>query len=170
MAQREKLYEGMMLGEFKLVSELSDRKVGTRNRRFALAVCPVCEYTKEVRVDQAVGGLIKSCGCEFIRKRKEGNTKRWFTKEAKELSLRHNYMMQRCYNAKHKAYHNYGGRGVVVCKEWHDKAVFVNWGLLNGYSSELDLDKDKIGDGMMYSPDTCCFLTRKENLSYRRSI
>lgn len=77
-------------------------------------------------------------------------------------------MMQRCYNKNHKSYHNYGGRGVSVCDEWHNKKTFVEWGLANGFHTNLDLDKDKKGDGMLYSPDTCCFITRKENNSYTR--
>jgi len=29
-------------------------------------------------------------------------------------------MKQRCRYPKHKDYHNYGGRGIDVCDEWHD--------------------------------------------------
>lgn len=28
-------------------------------------------------------------------------------------------MMARCYNQNEKAYKNYGGRGITVCKRWH---------------------------------------------------
>lgn len=34
-------------------------------------------------------------------------------------------MMKRCEDPQHKAYKNYGGRGVTVCPAWHDPAVFV---------------------------------------------
>lgn len=34
-------------------------------------------------------------------------------------------MMTRCYNQDHQAYHNYGGRGITVCPEWHDVARFI---------------------------------------------
>lgn len=34
-------------------------------------------------------------------------------------------MIARCDNPKHKAYHNYGGRGLSVCREWYDFNVFL---------------------------------------------
>jgi hypothetical protein len=34
-------------------------------------------------------------------------------------------MMQRCYNPKHEAYPEYGGRGIEVCARWHDVANFI---------------------------------------------
>ncbi len=34
-------------------------------------------------------------------------------------------MMYRCYNAKCPAYKNYGGRGIIVCDQWHDFDTFV---------------------------------------------
>jgi hypothetical protein len=36
-------------------------------------------------------------------------------------------MMQRCHNSKNKSYKNYGGRGIGVCSEWHDVAVYIAW-------------------------------------------
>ena len=29
-------------------------------------------------------------------------------------------MRQRCFNQNHAEYHNYGGRGISICKEWED--------------------------------------------------
>jgi len=34
-------------------------------------------------------------------------------------------MMQRCYNKNHTAYKHYGGRGIIVCDEWHDSVAFI---------------------------------------------
>lgn len=73
-------------------------------------------------------------------------------------------MINRCYNKKSTYYHNYGGRGVRVCDEWrHDFAAFFNWSIANGWQKGLEIDKDIKGNGMIYSPDTCVFVTRKEN-------
>jgi hypothetical protein len=33
-------------------------------------------------------------------------------------------MLQRCYNDKHKAYGDYGGRGIKVCKKWRGRRGF----------------------------------------------
>ena len=34
-------------------------------------------------------------------------------------------MKDRCDNPNHKAYHNYGGRGVTVCPQWYDFNTFA---------------------------------------------
>jgi hypothetical protein len=40
---------------------------------------------------------------------------------------------QRCNNPKNEAYHNYGGRGIRVCKEWDNFKEFYDWCICNGY-------------------------------------
>ena len=34
-------------------------------------------------------------------------------------------MKARCYYKKHPAYKHYGGRGIIVCDEWHDSVAFI---------------------------------------------
>ncbi len=36
-------------------------------------------------------------------------------------------MMARCYDPSHVAFKNYGGRGIVVCAEWHDVTAYAAW-------------------------------------------
>ena len=36
-------------------------------------------------------------------------------------------MLARCEDEHHAAYECYGGRGITVCREWHDVAVFIDW-------------------------------------------
>lgn len=78
-------------------------------------------------------------------------------------------MLDRCYKPMSKSYKFYGGRGVIVCDEWHSYQVFLNWALLNGWEDGLQLDKDVIGDGLLYSPETCCFVTKLVNANNTRS-
>jgi hypothetical protein len=35
-------------------------------------------------------------------------------------------MMSRCYNPGHEHYGRYGGRGITVCRRWHDPAAFIS--------------------------------------------
>lgn len=35
-------------------------------------------------------------------------------------------MKQRCLNPNNKAYTRYRGRGITVCKEWHDFTTFLS--------------------------------------------
>lgn len=56
----------------------------------------------------------------------------------------------------------YVRRGIKVCREWAESAAaFVEWGLVNGWRSELTIDRiDPFGD---YEPSNCQFLTQEEN-------
>jgi hypothetical protein len=36
-------------------------------------------------------------------------------------------MLNRCENPGNSRYPGYGGRGITVCPEWHDVAVFIAW-------------------------------------------
>lgn len=89
------------------------------------------------------------------------------------LSLQKCYhdMVGRCYNKLHISYKNYGMKGVVVCEEWlNDKTLFYKWALDNGYNKGLQLDKDINGNGLMYSPDKCMFVTAKQNNRARKYL
>ena len=79
-------------------------------------------------------------------------------------------MITRCYRRSHKSYRNYGARGITVCDEWrHDFAVFRDWALTHGYREDLQLDRADNNKG--YSPDTCRFVTsRQQNRNRRDNI
>lgn len=78
-------------------------------------------------------------------------------------------MIERCYDPYSLSYDNYGGRGVTVCDEWiEDKQEFIDWAIANGWKNELELDKDILGDGLLYSPTTCCWVTREVNQKFKR--
>lgn len=70
-------------------------------------------------------------------------------------------LMARIYNPKHKAYHQYGGRGVAVCSEWHDFQVFAQWFSEHNIEGWC-IDKDLHG-GVLYSPATCVFIPEQVN-------
>lgn len=70
-------------------------------------------------------------------------------------------LMARVYNPNHKAYSQYGGRGVTVCDEWQDFQVFAQWFSENNVEGWV-MDKDLHG-GMLYSPDTVIFIPDQVN-------
>lgn len=122
-----------------------------------------CSCGKECvkRQPDIVSGHTLSCGCyeqEVLLKR---NTK--YSVHIPKLYACWNDMMRRCYDETSFGYSYYGGKGVSVCKEWHDYQKFLNWALENGWEIGLQLDKDKKGTGLLYCPEYCCFLTAKEN-------
>lgn len=52
--------------------------------------------------------------------------------------------------------------GVKVCEEWHTFSKFKSWMEKQDWEGK-QLDKDLLGDGKLYSPETCCFLTSQVN-------
>jgi hypothetical protein len=80
-------------------------------------------------------------------------------------------MIQRCCNPSNKAFPQYGGKGVQICDRWDPQkgGSFENFYADMGDkpTSKHELDKDKLGDGMLYSPETCCWMTHWEQSRYR---
>ena len=74
-------------------------------------------------------------------------------------------MLQRCYDsAFHARRPSY--IGCSVCNEWHNFQCFADWFNKNypNDGGNYQLDKDIIKDGnKIYSPETCKFVTLKEN-------
>ena len=113
-----------------------------------------CGIEKPVQWKNLKAGKTTNCGC---RNR--------LTHWAKEPLYRiWKAIKTRCYKETHHKYKHYGGKGVTMCEEWKNSYVpFRDWCLANGWEKGLEVDKDKKGDGMVYSPENCTILTHKEN-------
>ncbi len=75
-------------------------------------------------------------------------------------------MHERCHNPNQPRFAAYGGRGLTVCPEWDDFAVFRQWMLDQGYRPGLQLDRIDNDDG--YYPTNCRLCTRTEQMQNRR--
>lgn len=109
------------------------------------------------------------CGC---MKGKNPNSRNHTTHGAGNHKLYNvwNGMKARCYNKNRQQYKDYGGKGVTVCDEWKGNfRSFYDWAISNGWSEGLQLDKDIKGNGLIYSPENCCFVTPKVNSNKRKS-
>ena len=68
-------------------------------------------------------------------------------------------MFQRCYSTNYQK-RAYTYKGCEVCKEWWSFMAFRLWMMKQDWRGDKDLDKDFIGDGKVYSPETCRFIPR----------
>lgn len=76
------------------------------------------------------------------------------------------HMLERCYSSKfQERFPNY--RGCSVVEGWHNFQEFAKWHYEN-YPDDgkaYELDKDNIIPGnKIYGPDSCCFLSKKDNI------
>ncbi len=104
-----------------------------------------------------------------------GNSKGYSRSTATELDTKiyqtWKGMLQRCYDPKKDSYAYYGGKGVHVCDDWlvfenfkRDVQTLERWKYKITDWNSYHLDKDVIGDGFRYSPETCKWATRGENI------
>lgn len=52
---------------------------------------------------------------------------------------------------------------VNVCEQWKSLSCFYGWAKVRDFSSKKVLDKDILGDGTIYEPNSCCFVTERVN-------
>jgi hypothetical protein len=107
----------------------------------------------------------------------KGNASSTYPKFNKLAFKRWYAMIERCYNKDAYMYPSYGGKGVIVDDRW---LCFENYikdiKEINGFdydkyiSGSIQLDKDMfIDNNLVYSKDTCCFISRSKNAKYQPS-
>jgi len=129
----------------------------------------ICGSEVVVKQKALLDRLKQSCGC--IKRKRPKRRGAPIHPSMHGLYCVWGGIKDRCYNPNNVSYKNYGGRGVVMCKEWKkNPRAFIKWALKNGWSPDLQIDKDIKSKGTpVYSPDTCSIVTAKENSRHKRN-
>lgn len=117
----------------------------------------MCECGTEViiRAGGLRSGQTQSCGCLKKQRISETTRKRKTTHGLSRTPLYRlwSQIKNRCYNNRHKKFHLYGGRGIVMCEQWrNDPKAFIDWVITNIGQKPKQQSIDRIDSNKNYEP------------------
>ena len=140
---------GCRFGRLTVLNRAPDKTTGKKPKVMWRCRCD-CGNETIVTGYALKQGTTVSCGCKT---RKHGYSRK------ERLYETWKNMRRRCIDPKNKRWARYGGRGIAVCPEWNDYAVFRKWEMNNGYADDLTIDRIDVDAG--YSPDNCRWVGAK---------
>ena len=136
-------------------------------KRRALFECMFCQTKFITDIANVKYGDTTSCGCEKKRITVERNSTHKLRKDP--LYYVWSNIKKRCLNVNDSVYHNYGGRGIIICDEWkndfkafHDHVIgLVSYG-------EFRMTLDRIDNDGNYEPGNVRWATPHEQTINQR--
>ena len=127
----------------------------------------VCGQKFRAETTNIKNGNTKSCGCRRRQVARKTMFKHGYCtnySHAREWRI-WSGMKTRCSNQKRKDYHQYGGRGISVCRRWVNsfKHFIVDMG-----NCPKDFTLERLNVNGNYTPKNCKWVSRKEQVRNRR--
>lgn len=157
----QKDLSGMRFGKLLVVGRYGGPCSAFKMRWECICECGEVRFIRTVSI---TSGNSKSCGCVRKSSWKRVITKHGLTNHPLYSTWRE--MKKRCTNPKHKAFSNYGGRGILVCERWMSLNNFVeDMGAKPSPIHELDRENN---DGN-YEPGNCRWVTKSVQSRNKRT-
>lgn len=156
------------IGNCIFIQELPHKYHGNTKHntiRMGLFICR-CGKQFEASIKSVKQFHTKSCGCVNVHMAmlKHGHGGR--CNQSSEY-MTWQSMLERCRNPKNRYYHNYGGRGISVCKRWIKFENFISDMGLKPKDQKYSIER--INNDGNYEPSNCKWATREEQESNKRT-
>ena len=162
--KRTKIILGEKYGRLTIKKEVAPLRIKNTSIRRILCECS-CGKMVVVRLALLKHGRVQSCGC--LQKEKCSEVMKTHGMSRTKIYYIWVEMKKRCLNKKQKAYKNYGGRGIKVCKRW---MYFENFYADMGEKPD-GKSLERINNNLGYFKKNCKWATHLEQMrNTRRNI
>lgn len=122
-----------------------------------------CGTAKVVLGSHLRRGKVVSCGCRKAEALSESRITHGMSGTGAWHSWRD--MMKRCHSTKSEHYHDYGGRGITVCLDWHDFESFHAY--MGDRPEGMSIERLDVNGN--YEPGNCSWIPKIEQHYNKRN-